>query len=266
MTPEAFLATHPLFTREELARVLRVRGSRSPGTVSSHLARWRRQHRVMKVKEGLYVRLDPRGDSAARGVDFLALASLLAPDGALAYHTALEAHGVAQSLFERLTFVTWTKTRRLRFQGREFVPVRPREALRRSGRANGWIESIDRSGGEVRVTSLERTVTDVLDRPDLAGGTDEVWRSVASVAALDLGELESYVRAIGNRTLAAKVGFFLERRAEDLAVPPTVLERLRKRAPRSPVYCDRRGRSRFASRWNLMVPEGWIAATDGEGA
>src|SRR3989442_15627873 len=93
MTPEAFLATHRLFTREELARVLLDRGSRSPGTVSSHLARWRRQHRILKVKEGLYVRLDPEADPAAQGIDFLALASLLAPDGALAYHTALEAHG-----------------------------------------------------------------------------------------------------------------------------------------------------------------------------
>jgi len=242
------------------------RGSRSPGTVSSHLARWRRQHRILKVKEGVYVRLDPDADTPAQSVDFLALASLLAPDGALAYHTALEAHGIAQSLFERLTFVTWTKTRRIRFQGREFVPVRPREALRRSGRANGWIESMDRMGAEVKVTSLERTVADVLDRPDLAGGADEVWRSCAGVSALDLGELESYARAIGSRTLAAKVGFLLERRADDLAVPPALLVRLRKRAPRSPVYFDRRRRSRFASGWNLMVPEGWIAPAEAEPA
>jgi predicted transcriptional regulator of viral defense system len=266
MTPEAFLATHPLFTREELARVLRDRGSRSPGTVSSHLARWRRQHRIHKVKEGVYVRLDSVADTVAQGIDFLALASLLAPDGALAYHTALEAHGVAQSLFERLTFVTWTRTRPLRFQGREFVPIRPREALRQSRKRNAWIESMDRSGVEVRVTSLERTVADVLDRPDLAGGADEVWRSSAGVTALDLGDLESYVRAVGSRTLAAKVGFFLEHHAEDLAVPPTLLKRLQKRAPRSPVYFDRRRKSRFASKWNLMVPEAWIPTVESEPA
>ena len=146
------------------------------------------------------------------------------------------------------------------------MPVRPREALRRSRKKNGWIEPMDRSGVEVRVTSLERTVADVLDRPDLAGGADEVWRSSAGVPALDLGELESYVHALGSRTLAAKVGFFLERRAEDLVVPPTLLERLRKRAPRSPVYFDRRRKSRFASRWNLMVPAGWITAAEGEPA
>ena len=264
MKPEEFLATHALFTREELSRLLKERGSRSQGTVSSHLARWRRQGRILKVKGGLYVRLGPDRVSTMQALDLLVLASRLAPDGALAYHTALEAHGVAQSLFERLTFVTWTKTRSLRFQGREFVPVRPREALRRSRRPNGWIESMDRSGAEVRVTSLERTVADVLDRPDLAGGADEVWRSSASVPAFDLGELESYVRALGSQTLAAKVGFLLEQRAEDLAVPRTLLERLRKLAPRSPVYFDRRLKSRFASRWNLMVPEGWIAAAESE--
>jgi predicted transcriptional regulator of viral defense system len=266
MTPGEFLATHRLFTREDLSQILAERGSRSPGTVSSHLTRWRRQGRILKVKEGLYVRLGSDPASSMQALDLLVVAARLAPDGALAYHTALEAHGIAQSLFERLTFVTWTRTGPLRFQGREFVPVRPREALRRSRRPKGWIESMDRSGTEVRVTSLERTVADVLDRPELAGGADEVWRSSAGVSALDLGELESYVHALGSRTLAAKVGFFLERRAEDLAVPPSLLERLRKRAPRSPVYFDRGRKSRFASRWNLMVPEGWIAAAEGEPA
>ena len=66
--------------------------------------------------------------------------------------------------------------------------------------------------------------------------------------------------------MAAKVGFFLEQHVEDLAVPPTLLERLRKRTPRSPVYFDRRRKSRFASKWNLMVPEVWIPTGESEPA
>ena len=104
------------------------------------------------------------------------------------------------------------------------------------------------------MTTLERTVVDVLDRPDLAGGFDEVWRSLLSVPALDPGPLEEYVALLGSRTLAAKVGFFLETRREDLVVPARLLDRLRAMIPASPVFMDRRRKGRLVARWALIVP------------
>ncbi len=264
MKPEQFLASHWVFTRKELELVPQERGSRSKGTVSSHLTRWRQQGRILKVKEGLYVRTEPTKGSGVQSLDLLPLASKMAPDAALAYHTALEAHGLAQSLFERIAFVTWTKTKPLRFQGRDFVPVRPREALKRSGKADGWIESMERSGVEIRVTSLERTVVDVFDRPDLAGGAEEVWRSCMGVPALDLREVEAYLKILARRALVARVGFFLEQRVEELAVPRSLLERLRNRIPRSIAYFDRRIRGHLAPGWNLIVPETWITPPEGQ--
>ncbi len=195
-------------------------------------------------------------------IDYLALASKMAPDGVLAYHTALEAHGHAQSLFESLTFLTWTKTKPLRFQGRLFVPVRPRAELADRQRSHAWVEEIERGDQRVRVTSIERTLVDLFDRPDLAGGMDEVWRSCASIPALDLKEVETYLRLLGRPTLVAKVGFFLEWMRESLAVSPKFLERLARSLPRGPAYLDRRRRSRLVARWKLMVPH---AILSGEG-
>lgn len=247
MKADLFLATHSVFTRDELAGALRSRG-RAEATIASHLARWTRQGRVTRVKRGLFVR-------AGEPVDYPALASRMAPDAAVAYHTALEVHGYAQSVFERLTFVTCTGAKPTTFEGRRFVPVRPRAALRPHDRGDRWIEWVERAGVEIRVTDLERTVVDVLDRPDLAGGVEEVWRSLASVPALDPVSLDLYVTLLGGRTLAAKVGFFLESRREDLVVPTAVLERLQARVPRSPVFMDRRRKGRLVSRWALIVPQ-----------
>ena len=263
MKPEVFLATHSLFTREELAAVLRGRG-RAEATVDSHLARWRRQERIVRVKQGVFVRHDAPGGPNGASPDFIALASRMAPDAAVAYHTALEAHGLAQSLFERLTFVTWTKTRPTSFQGRRFVPVRPRAPLSEANRGERWIERAERAGVEIRVTTVERTVADVLDRPDLAGGVEEVWRSLLSVPALDPGPLEEYVTLLGSSTLAAKVGFFLEMRREELAVPAGLLERLRGRIPRAPVFMDRRRRGRLIGRWALIVPADLLPGDRGD--
>jgi predicted transcriptional regulator of viral defense system len=261
MKPQAFLLSHSIFTLAEFAAAVRGRG-RAAATVHSHLARWLRQGRIARVKRGVFVRREA-GTGGSAALDLIALASRMAPDAAVAYHTALEAHGTAQSLFERLTFVSWTKARPMTFRGRQFVPVRPRASLLNGDRGEAWIERADRSGLEIRLTDPERTVADVLDRPDLAGGVDEVWRSLLSVPALDTGHLEEYVRLLGSRTLAARVGFFLESRREELAVPTPVLERLRLLIPRSPVLLDRRRRGRLVARWALIVPEDLLRTQDG---
>jgi predicted transcriptional regulator of viral defense system len=256
MKPEGFLTTHSLFAREELAAVVRGRG-RVDATVDSHLARWLRQGRILRVKRGVFVRPDKPGDPNGLA-DHIALASRMAPDAAVAYHTALETHGFAQSIFELLTFVTWTKTKPTSFQGRRFVPVRPRAPLFAAERGERFIERAERAGIELRVTTLERTVADVLDRPDLAGGVEEVWRSLLSVPALDPEPLEDYVTLVGSKTLAAKVGFFLEKRREELVVPVKLLERLNARVPAAPVYMDRRRKGRLVARWALIVPAGLL--------
>lgn len=166
MKPETFLAGHTVFSRRELAVVLRRRG-RTEATVDSHLTRWRRQGRIARVKPGVFLRLAAAPAGPALVPDFVAIASRMAPDAVLAYHTALEVHGVAQSAFERLTFLTWTKARPTSFQGRRFTPVRPRAPLLAAEGGERWTESADRGGVEIRVTTIERTVADVLDRPDL---------------------------------------------------------------------------------------------------
>ena len=253
MKPDAFLAYHNLFTRGELAAALK---GRRPATLDAHLARWRRQGRIERVKNGLYVRRDPEGFAARAPLpDFIALASRMAPDAAVAYPTALEAHGCAQSLFDRLTFVSWTRTRPVEFMGRRLTPVRPRASLLEKCGGEAWVETLDRAGLEFRVTSLERTAVDVLDRPCLSGGIEEVWRSLAGLPAIDPDALLEYVRVLENRTLAARVGFFLETRREDLAVPGSVIEELHAARPNHPVHLDRALGGRLNSRWRLIVPE-----------
>ena len=261
MKPDTFLANHSLFTREELSEAL---VGRRPSTIDAHLARWRSQGRIVRVKNGVYVRSEAGGPSQLSSLpDFVALASRMAPDAAAAYHTALEAHGYAQSLFERLTFVTWTRTKPVEFMGRRFAPVRPRAPLEKRAGGEPWVELVDRAGLEVRVTSVERTVIDVLDRPSIAGGVDEVWRSLAAVPAIDPEPLLAYVHALGSHTVAARVGYFLEKRREELAVPEAILGALHSMGPRQAVYLDRAVGGTVNRRWNLIVPRQLVESLAG---
>jgi predicted transcriptional regulator of viral defense system len=252
--PLDFFATHPVFTRDEFSDALADGKKAVSGTVDSHLGAYLRAGRIGRVKRGVFFTARPGEALAVAPVDFLLVASRLAPDAVLAYHTALEAHGYAQSVFERLFFLTQHKVKTVTFRGRAFVPVAPPQVLQRKRLANTSTVELERRGLPYRVTSVERTAVDVLDRPDLAGGLEEVWRSLSAIPLLDLRAVVDYVRLRNLATLAAKVGLFLERHKDHFSVPPQVLDELQSLRPRAPHYLDRSTRGKLVPSWNLIVP------------
>ena len=105
-------------------------------------------------------------------------------------------------------------------------------------------------------TSLERTLVDVLDCPDLSKGQKEIWRSLESVEFFDLEKVIEYAVLIGNATTVAKVGFFLDQYRDTLMVEDRHLNELHDMRPKQPHYLDhsKRKSGRFVSKWNLVVP------------
>jgi hypothetical protein len=105
------------------------------------------------------------------------------------------------------------------------------------------------------VTRPERTLVEGFRRPDLAGGVEELVESAAGFSVLDLDVLEELLGLYDLKVLWAAVGWFLERYQETFYVPPPVLRRLERRAPRSPQYLIRQARGgELARRWNLVLP------------
>ncbi|GMT44044.1 MAG: hypothetical protein IEMM0003_0863 [bacterium] len=109
-------------------------------------------------------------------------------------------------------------------------------------------------------------MVDLLNRPNLSGGWDEIWRSLGSIEFFDLDKVVEYVLMLRNATTAAKVGFFLEQHREALMVEKRHLKALLSLRPKHPHYLERNKRrhGRFVPKWNLVVPqdalkEGWPA-------
>lgn len=106
----------------------------------------------------------------------------------------------------------------------------------------------------MRSTSLERSLVDVLDRPELVGGMDEVWRSLSAVEAVDFAVLARYAELVSRPVLTARLGYVLESHARRWLTPSKLLAALEAKRPAGPVYLDRRQPGRFVKRWNLVVP------------
>jgi predicted transcriptional regulator of viral defense system len=147
------------------------------------------------------------------------------------------------------------------FRGAKFPQV-----LHLAGKESFGVLTDERAGMLLRVTSLERTLVDVLDRPDLSGSWEEIWRSLESVEFFDLDKVVEYALLLGNSTTGAKVGFFLEQHREPLMVEDRHLKALHDLRPRQPHYLDRVKRisGHLVSKWNLVVPRDVLERAWGE--
>ena len=105
-----------------------------------------------------------------------------------------------------------------------------------------------------------------MDRPDLTGSWEEIWRSLQSVEFFDIEQVIEYVLLLENATTAAKVGFFLEQLSEDLMIDDVHLKQLQRLRPRQPQYIERGKRKggRWMKKWNLMVPDEILNQSWGE--
>ena len=256
MKVEAFFYNNPVFRYEEFARWKAEQGeSANLRAVRKALLYHTKAGHLLNVRRGVYAFVPSNVTADQVSVDPYLLASKASKDSILAYHTALELHGVAYSVFEQFYFLTSQKIKPFEFEGRVFQPVTFPVALAKSNEEDYGIETLDRQGMSIQVTNLARTFVDVLDRIELGGGWEEVVRSISNMAALDIKAVIDYCLMLNNRILAAKVGYFLEQRQGAFAVNNEILQPLLKKKPLTPqslVAHDEKGRS--IKKWNLILP------------
>lgn len=244
----------PVLTLAELGVWLDHKHSRNKRSREALLSYHLRQGRLLRVRRGLYAVLAPGSDPQTAPVDPYLIAAKSAADAVLAYHTALEVHGKAHSVFERFFYQSNKLQRPSHFRGYHFESVLFPKPLRQAHQQHFATQTLERSGVEIRVTSLERTLVDLLDRPELGGGWEEIWRSLEGVEYFDLDLVVAYVRLLGNRTTAAKVGYYLQQHAQGLLIEDRQLDPLRQLRPQQPHYLQRGKRGTLVRDWNLLVP------------
>ncbi len=266
MKHEAFFRKHPVFTGDELAKHLASRGHVGGRAQEALLAYHQKAGRVVRIRRGLYAVIPSGADTDSYPVDPFLIAAKLTPDSVVSHHTALEFHGKAYSVYSHITYSASRPLGHLTFRFHVFRGTRFPRALLCNGKEHVGVSIAERAGMELRVTSLERTLVDVLDRPDLSGSWEEIWRSLESVEYFDLDKVVEYALLLGNATTGAKVGFFLEQHCEPLMVEDRHLKALRDLRPRQPHYLDRARRTsgRLVSEWNLVVPREVLERAWGE--
>jgi predicted transcriptional regulator of viral defense system len=207
------------------------------------------------VRRGLFVSTPNGVETQDFQVDHRLVAASLTADAVITHRSALEAHGLVEDAGEETYYSAVRPLPRISFSGRVYKGVKFPMSLVKRGLQRAW--AAEKKIGDVvlPVSSLERTVVDVLARPDLSGGWTAAKKLLSSTADLDLDALIEYVEALNNATTAAKAGLYLSGRIKELGVTERHLEKLLALKPSRPHYLERSRRrdGRFIKEWNLLV-------------
>jgi len=255
MRPLEFFQQHPVFRFEAFAAFHAAAGRARTSTWSllrKHVA----AGNLINVRRGIYAVVPAGLTPKTTAVDPCLLCSRLSDDAVIAYHAALRFHGRAHSVSRRYTYLSCQRSKSFTFRGDTFVPVLMPVSLRELPDLGGGIDRQRRQGLELAVTSLERTLVDVMAAPRHGGGWEEIWRSLESVEFFDLDAVIDYTQKLGSAVAAARVGLFIEQHQEALMPQARHLEALQRQRPRQERYFDRSlKRGKLVRRWNLIVPE-----------
>jgi predicted transcriptional regulator of viral defense system len=254
-----FFARHPVFTVADFAAAAPERGQRgTENLLAYHLA----AGHIIRIRRGLYAAI-PEGIESDYIVDPYLVAGKCADDAVIAYHAALAFHGFAYTVMQKITFFTREEDKKpFTFQGCHYLPVQHPRKLVRAKQESAATDKQDYRGMHIAVTSIERTLVDCFDRVDVAGGIEEVWRSLDSVSYLRMDLLINYALLLDNATTIAKVGFYLNKHKDRLSISDSKLQLLREHKPKKPQYMFRTKREgKLVADWNLIVPESVLERT-----
>jgi len=253
MQTNRFFFEYPVFRLEEFRA--KFGKGKSDRTVRNRLAQFVVSGRLQHLGASAYAVVPPGENPSAFTPDPLLVAARLSPDSLLVCHSAFEALGYANQVFSQVTYLTASSHRRTRTLGNQtFVALPPAKRLGEKWQTLG-VETLRRQGLPIKVTGRERTLVDCLNRPQYSGGFEELLNCVSSLPSLDFTLLENYLSALRSPTLYARVGFVLERFAEQLFLDQKLLARLERKLPKSPAYLLKRETGNLlVRRWHLLVP------------
>jgi predicted transcriptional regulator of viral defense system len=198
-----------------------------------------------------------RRDDDQRFRDALVVGTLLAPEGAAAYATAMrwwEWGPAAASSGPGLSPVLFIAPKRKQAMRPELLGVRFELVLVKPERMFG-AALLGEPGLRIRVTDAERTVVDMFDRSDLCGGVPTAAAAVDQAwPGLDLERLTTYLERFAGGTVPRRLGYLVERLG---LLPPAdpLLERWRALIGGGYSLLERGGPAEgpFVRRWRLRL-------------
>lgn len=200
--------------------------------------------KIVKVRNGLYVRIDAIDYALTTKFE---IATKIADDAFISYHSALEYYGVTNQVFNTLTVGSKKRFNNFTFNNIDYI----RKPI------NVDVQIMYITTAAVRITSLERTIIDCLDNIDEGGGIDEILNALDQIRVLDENRLLETLKAYDSVFLYQKVGYVLEKFNDKYMLSEMFFDECKSHLTNQIKYFlrDEFNDIEFVSKWKLMAPK-----------
>ena len=151
---------------------------------------------IIKLERGKYIR--------SGFMDSFTIANFLAPDGGIAYWSALNYHGLTEQ-FVNVIFVQTAKRKNeeITINGSRY------KYIRIDGRKITGYKTIGYGNHKYKITDIEKTIVDCFDLPHLAGWYQEIIKAF-NKALINQNKLIKYCKVIDNVSIVKRLAYLSE--------------------------------------------------------
>lgn len=230
-----------LFTLDEAIQAAKT----GRAGMTKAIQRYSRMGLLRQVRRNLHCMNDIASGNLL--ADKFEIASHVSESAYVAYHTALEFHGLAHQTFYSIYVMSESRFNNFEFDGCEYLWC---------GDNVGRIGVTTPIGNDkVKVTDLERTIIDCIDRIDRAGGIEELLHCLEGVIMLNEKKLTEYLELYEKSFLYQKVGYLLERLHDRIHISESFIEMCREKGHKAVKFLTNDSFSdTYIKQWNLYVP------------
>ena len=229
-----------IFTLDDAARIVK-----SKTYAMTILKGYIEESLVVKIRRNLYgvTNLATKHIEANR----YEVASALTPTAYITYHSALEFYGMANQVFNTMYVASESRFNSFEFDGLSYIYAKSPTDI--------GIETPIMSYG-IRITTIERTVIDCIDRIDRCGGSEEMLQCFGMIMHISEAKLLEALASYDKATLYKKVGFVLSRFRDRFNISDDFFEICKERANvGSKVLTSYEDCTEYDREWNISYPD-----------
>lgn len=229
-----------IFTLDDAARIVK-----SKTYAMTILKGYIEESLVVKIRRNLYgvTNLATKHIEANR----YEVASALTPTAYITYHSALEFYGMANQVFNTMYVASESRFNSFEFDGLSYIYAKSPTDI--------GIETPIMSYG-IRITTIERTVIDCIDRIDRCGGSEEMLQCFGMIMHISEAKLLEALASYDKATLYKKAGFVLSRFRDRFNLRDDFFEICKERANvGSKVLTSYEDCTEYDREWNISYPD-----------
>ena len=228
-----------LFSLQDVTQI-----THNESTAKSLLSAGVKNGTICRVKMNLYAVTDLATLRCA--ANKYEIASHISDTACVAYHSAMEYHGLGHQVFNEVNVITPFAFKSFEFEGMAYIRRQPTIA---EGVTTPIMDS------KVRVTDLERTIIDCIDRIKYAGGLEELLNNLSSIAYVDEDKLQLYLADYGKAHLYQKTGYLLSMFKKQMRLSSGFFRQCKANVGQSTRYLtDSVENTAYVAEWRLCVP------------